>query len=388
MTERPLKVYITDPHLRGGGQVRYVANLASQLAQNGHDVTIGCKPGSVLVDRAREAGCAADPTLWLRGGLRPRAWLGDLQAARRILREVRPDVVHVNGSQDHWVFALADRSLGRPVCLVRTRHNTYPVKDSPANRLLNREWTDYQIVVCDVVRRTLAAQPTFDGARMCTIHNGVDANLFRPDAEARRRARAEFGFAEDDVVLGVAARLVTAKGHEFLWRALGQLRHDFPRLRVLALGQGPLEDPLKRLAGELGIGDRVVFAGFREDMPACVQAFDVCVQPSIDCDTSSFSMKEAMVAEKPVVASDYGGLTEIIDDGVEGYIVPAGTVEPLAEAVKRVAGDAGRRAGMGAAGRRRVLREFTVEIFAGKTAEAYCRAVDLHRERAGYRGGS
>ena len=64
-------------------------------------------------------------------------------------------------------------------------------------------------------------------------------------------------------------------------------------------------------------------------MARCTQAFDIGIQPSIDCDTSSFSMKEQMAAEKPVIASDYGGLVEIITDGAEGLVAPTGTVEPL-----------------------------------------------------------
>ncbi|MDX9975459.1 MAG: glycosyltransferase family 4 protein [FCB group bacterium] len=383
MNDASLRILITDPHLHGGGQVRYVTNLAAEFVRAGHGVTIGCKPGSVLVDSAAAAHCAASERFALRGGLRPRAWWSDLREAMRVLREEKPDVVHVNGSQDHWLFGLADRMLGRPVCLVRTRHNTYPVRDSLSNRILNRDWTDYQIVVCDVVRKTLAAQSTFDAARMCTIHNGVDVEAFRPDGGMRESARREFGFDEQDIVLGIAARLVAAKGHEFLFRAVAQLQRELPSLRVLALGQGPLEASLKQLAGELGIGSRVVFAGFRNDMARCVQAYDICVQPSIDCDTSSFTMKEAMAAEKPVVASDYGGLTEIIDEGREGFIVPAGTVEPLAEALGRLASDANLRRQMGGAGRRRVLRDFSVEVFANRTLEAYRRAIEMHQRGRG-----
>jgi glycosyltransferase involved in cell wall biosynthesis len=332
----------------------------------------------VLVESAAAARCSVNDRLALRSGLRPRAWWGDLAEARRILREEAPDVVHVNGSQDHWVFALANRSLGRPVCLLRTRHNTYAVRDSLSNRILNRDWTDYQISVCDLVRRNLSAQPTFDGERMCSIHNGVDAEAFRPDPAARAEARKEFGFSDDDIVLGIAARLVPAKGHEFLLRAAAQLQQAFPMLRILALGQGPQENSLKQLARDLGIDARTVFAGFRDDMPRCVQAFDLCVQPSIDCDTSSFTMKEAMAAEKAVVASDYGGLTEIVTNDEEGLIVPAGTVEPLAEALAKLLADPDRREKMGQAGRQRVLREFTVETFARRTVEAYRRALEFH----------
>lgn len=382
MSERPLNVFITDPHLKGGGQVRYVTNLAQELTRLGHHVTIGCKTGSVLVEKAREAGCACHEGFVFRGGLRPRMWDRDLRRARSVIRNDVPDILHANGSQDHWVQAVANRAMGRPVCLVRTRHNTYPVKNHWPNRVLNRDWTDFQIVVCDVVRRDLAKQSAFDGARMCSIHNGVDAAQYRPDAEARASARDEFGYSEDHLVCGIAARLVEAKGQHFLLQAVAQVKDAAPQLRVLVLGHGNRELALREMAHELGIGDIVQFGGFRDDMARCVQAFDIGVQPSIDCDTSSFSLKEQMAAEKPVIASDYGGLVEMITDGVEGLVVPAGTVEPLAEAIRELTGNPERRRAMGIAGRERVLREFTVQVFAKRTVDAYRDAMTIHRRRA------
>ncbi len=382
--ERPLRVLLTDPHSGGGGQVRYLANLARELTILGHSVMIGCRPGSVLVERAREAGCGCHDRFQFRGGLRPRSWLSDVREAVRFIRAERPDILHASGSQDHWVLALADRMLKRPACLVRTRHNTYPVSDSPPNRILNRAWTDFQIVVCDDVRETLQRQRAFDGERMCSIHNGVDADQFQPNPEARQRARAEFGYDDGHLVCGIAARLVPAKGHCYLFEAAARLRDELPRLRVLVLGQGVLEASLREMARDLGIGHVVTFAGFRDDMAACTQAFDIGVQPSVDCDTSSFSLKEQMAACKPVIASDYGGLKEIVEDGVEGLVVATGTVEPLVNALRRLAVDPELRERLGHAGRERVLREFTIQAFARKTLQAYYRAIEIHHEHSAH----
>lgn len=381
-TERPLKILLTDPHRDGGGQVTYVGNLARQLTEWGHEVTIGCCFGSVLVDAARLARCAVVDAFPFRGGVRPRAWAGDLRLIRRFVAENEPDILHVNLSQDHWSAAVANEFMGHPTCLVRTRHNTYPVHDNVVNRMLNRRWTDYQIIVCDVVRRDLAAQPTFIAERMCSIQNGIDADHYKPDAAMRESARAEFGYSEDDLVVGIAARLVTDKGHAYLFRAVAQLQDKLPALRLLVLGQGPLRDDLDQLAHDLNIAGRITWAGFRNDMPRCVQAFDIGVQPSIGCDTSSLSLKEQMATEVPVIASDYGGLVEIVTDGVEGIVVPTATIDPLADAIMRLAADPGLRRGMGLAGRQRVLREFTLEVFARRTVEAYRRAREFHRARA------
>ncbi len=381
MDDSRLNILIADFHLQGGGQVRYLLSLARELVRFGHRVTVGCRPGSVLVEGAREAGCEVIGNFNFRGGLRPFSWAADLRRARGFIRRAKPDILHVNGSQDHWSLALANRGLGFPVCLVRTRHNTYTVKDHLPNRLLNRDWTDYQIVVCDVVRRTLSGQRSFEATRLCSIHNGVDAERYKAEPERRAAARAEFGYGDADLVCGIVARMVPAKGHQFLFRAVAQLAKHYPAIKILCLGQGSLEGELKALAASLGIADRITFAGFREDMDACLQAVDIGVQPSIDCDTSSFSLKEMMALEIPVIASDYGGLKEIVSDGVEGLVVHAGTVEPLGGALRRMAESADLRARMGRMGRQRVLADFTLEVFARRTEHAYRRAIEIHRQR-------
>ncbi|MBN2307451.1 MAG: glycosyltransferase [Candidatus Hydrogenedentes bacterium] len=383
MTARPLKILITDPHLKGGGQVRYIANLARELTRLGHSIIVGCKPGSVLVDCGRQAGAPVHDRFRYRGGLRPRAWLHDLRAARAFIAREAPDILHANGSQDHWISALANRTLGAPVCMVRTRHNTYPVHDAWPNRLLNRHWTDYQIVVCETVRARLAQQRAFDAARMRSLHNGVDPAQFHPDPEARARARAAFGYTAEHVVLGMAARLVIAKGHRFLFEAAPTLRLEFPNLRILLLGQGVLENSLKQSVRDAGLDSIVTFAGFRDDMPVCIQAFDIGVQPSIDCEASSFSLMEQMATEKPIVTSDHGGSKEIVRDGLDGFVVPAGTVDPLADALRALIAEPGRRIAMGRSARERILSAFTLEQFAARTVDAYREALDIcqHRRR-------
>ncbi len=131
---------------------------------------------------------------------------------------------------------------------------------------------------------------------------------------------------------------------------------------------------------ELGISDKIVFAGYRKDMAYCTQSFDIAVLPSIDCDTSSFSLKEAMAEGKPIIESDYGGLPEIINDGIEGKIVPAGKVEPLAQAIKELVKNPDMRKEMGINAQKRAKEMFSTEQFVNKTLQAYYKALEFHRE--------
>lgn len=374
-----LRILLLDPHTGGGGQVRYVVSLAQAFLSAGHEVAIGCRSDSVLSRRAHETAAVVHDQFRFQRGLRLRAWLRDILLLRRLAAGGRYDLVHVNGSQDHWVAAFAKLLGWLPVPIVRTRHNTYRVPTHIVNRLLNRCLTDYQICVCEEVRASLSVLPVFDSTRMCSIHNGVDPGMYAPDAKARSSARAEFGFADTDFVFGIAARLNKAKGHEYLFRAAALLKDAYPQMRLLLLGNGELEQPLRALAIDLGIAERVVFAGFREDMPRMTQAFDVGVLPSIDCDTSSFSLKEEMAAEKPVIASDYGGLKEIVSDGVEGLVAPAGQHEPLARAMRQLMDDPALCEALGHAARKRALRAFSLEVFAGRTLEVYRNVLEQAR---------
>jgi glycosyltransferase involved in cell wall biosynthesis len=381
VTERPLKILLTDPHLKGGGQVRYVFKLAAALTRLGQIVTIGCKPDSVLRGAAEEAECGLLNSFYYRSGLHPFMWWSDLRTVQHFIRDEQPDILHANGSQDHWVNALGNRLIGRPVCMVRSRHNTYAVSESWPNRVLNLDWTDYQIAVCEAVRQLRVTRPVFDADRMCTIHNGIDPDEFLPDLEARARVRQEFGYGDDNVVLGMAARLTVAKGHTFLFQAVEQLRSEYPNIRLLLLGQGDLEAALKQEVKDRRLDDIATFPGFRNDIGDCIQAFDVGVQPSIDCEASSFSVMEQMATEKPIVASDHGGTQEIVHDGQDGFIVPQGTVEPLRDRLRELIADQNQRRVMGQSARQRVSSEFTVDLLAQRTVAAYRHALDLHTTR-------
>lgn len=380
MSQGPLHILLTDPHSDGGGQVRYVQNLAGELRRLGHTVTIGCRQGSVLAGVARETDSKALDVFQFARGLRPLRWWRDIRSMGTFLGANHPDVIHVNGSQDHWVAAIT-RTFFRPgACILRTRHNTYSVKRGFLNRWLNSRATSHQITVCEMVRQSLTTHPAFDAQRLTAIHNGVDTVRYAPDAGLRQKMRREFGYNEEHVVFGIAARLVEAKGHTFLFEAAAQLIGEMPELRILVLGQGALEASLRAQVSRLGLEAQVHFAGFRNDMEACVHAFDVGVLPSIDCDTSSFSLKEQMAAGLPVITSDYGGLPEIVTDGQEGLVVPNGTIVPLATALRALGRNPEQRHQMGQAGRERVLRDFSLESFAARTVAVYRTAMKANHE--------
>lgn len=221
------------------------------------------------------------------------------------------------------------------------------------------------IAVSEAVRRWYLATYPADPSRLVVVPNGIPDPGLAP-AAIRSRMRAALGAGEGTVVAATVAVMRPGKGHDDLLRAAVGL--DGGVLFVLA-GSGPDEPRLRREAARLGIGDRVVFAGFREDVAAFLAAADLVVHPSI-ADALPTALIHALAAGLPVIASDVGGIPEIVTPDV-GVLVPPSDPAALREAIAALAGDPGRRAGMGSAARERFLSRFEATEWAARLRSLY-----------------
>jgi glycosyltransferase involved in cell wall biosynthesis len=194
--------------------------------------------------------------------------------------------------------------------------------------------------------------------RVVCIPNGVDLERFRPGNGVARRS--------EEVILGCAGRLVEGKGFEDVLEAIADRRLDRVRLRIA--GEGDRLQALQALARSLAVDSRTEFVGAVPDMPSFWRGTDVVVAPSREV-VESFGMSavEAMACGKPVVATDNGGLAEVVADGETGRIVPPGDVTALASALGEYVEDADRRTAHGTAGRRRCELNYDID----RTASQY-----------------
>jgi glycogen(starch) synthase len=176
-------------------------------------------------------------------------------------------------------------------------------------------------------------------------------------------------------VVGVAGRLVTDKGHIHLMHAAVALKDHFPDMVLIFAGIGPNEPLLKRQAKDLGLAGSVRFTGFRSDIAEVEAAFDVAVLPSVGCDASSASIKEAMALGVPVIASDIGGARHIIEDGVTGIIVRPGQSGDLVSALRALLDDRAMARAMAGRARQDVARRFSIDRLADQTLDAYAAAL-------------
>ncbi|MAA74768.1 MAG: hypothetical protein CMN28_08685 [Salinisphaeraceae bacterium] len=360
---------MVDFHKSWSGQLHAVATLMDEMQALGHHVVLACRSDSLFVEMGRQRGWNVWPALYLIGGFRPRKRLADLFRLCRYIVRNDFDLIHVNGSQDHWLAAFAIRLTRRKMALVRTRHNTKKVANTWSNRLLNQRWTDLQITACELLIKDYQNHPAFLKKTLVSIHQGVYLDRTRTDAAHRSRLRASLGFSESDCVLGISARVHPDKGHRYLLDAMAALNR--PDLKLLVIGDGPGLQIMQAYAADIGVASRVHFAGYVDDVGTLLQIVDIGIQPSVGIETSCLAIKEIMALQKPVIVSDYGGLPEIVNHEVEGLVVSHGSAQALARAIGRLADDRHAAAMMGRAGRRRVEDQFTARLCAIRTLNAY-----------------
>ncbi|MBI3448838.1 MAG: glycosyltransferase family 4 protein [Acidobacteria bacterium] len=367
-----MRVLHTDFHRGWGGQAARVLMVCRELKDAGHVATIAAPPGE-LTRRAREAGLPVDDGFTFAPPARALSFLADGRRLRRLVLGGAFDLLHTHGSQDTWVAASLRAVGALPCAFVATRHNTKRVRFNAANRWLYGRAIDHLVLVSDSVRDNF--RPFFESGlltedRVSVAHSAYREDLFheRVDAAPVRKA---LGIEGNGPVIGVLARLVEDKGHTHLFRAFREIRAKHPEAVLLVAGHGPLEGKLRREAEGLGLGESIRFLGFRDDAAVITSLLDVSVLPSIGCDASSASIKEAMAVGTPIVATDVGGAREILKDGVTGLVVPPGDAPALAAAILSVVGDARRARTMGERAREDVRARFGPRILARAELAVY-----------------
>lgn len=257
------------------------------------------------------------------------------------LVETRPDVVHTHMYRadiigTKAVMALANAGHRRPY-LVSTVHSSRirSMEDRETLRRLTPEM-DQLIAVSKSIERKIADEHR-DGAPVRLIYNGVDLDRY-DHQEPCCTLRDEYGMEPGSQIVGVVARLEPEKGHLTLLDAWPHVLRSVPDAYLLMVGEGSQREALAARAAENRVAHRVVFTGRRDDVPAVTAALDVAVLPS-HREAQGLSILEAMALSRPVVASDVGGIPEMIEDGVTGLLVPHDQPEALAAAIVRLLTD-------------------------------------------------
>lgn len=358
-----------------------VGVTAELLRSRGHRVQVACAPRTPLYADLTRRGFAPFP-------FRPCGYVDPMATVRlaRWLRRQGVEIVHCHFSRDLWaVVPAAQLAGGVPVVLIKHVGTMHPKRD-PLHRWL------YQNVaqawaISRVIRDNLLATHPLPAEKVEIVHQGLDLAKFRVPTEVRRRVRREFGFAEKALVVGIIGRLEPGKGHlEFLQMA-GRVARQVPQSAFLVVGTPTRgeefrAEPIFRLAKELNLGPRLVFAGFRQDIPAVLAAMDVFAFPS-RAEAFGLVLIEAMAAGVPVVSTASDGVLDIVVDGQSGLLVPPQDVAALEKAVLRLLASPELRLQLGREGQRRVKGLFTAERMAARVEELSRRIIYQRQTRCG-----
>ena len=355
-----------------GGTELHILNLSEQLQKRGYDVTVACRPGRWVEERATAMGLPTVPIRVMRQG----DWR-DYGKLRTFLMEKKPDVVHVHWSLDMVVPGFAAKFAGVPVRIL-SRHMPYPFKSRLGTALYSRVLFTRIVTVSDSVRQTLLRCGVADD-KIEVIHHGTDVEAFSQITQPRREVRAALGVPLDSVAVGIVGRIAPEKGHAVLLEAFGKVQARYPTYLVI-VGNGPDEELIRSRAAQMGLADRVLFTGFRDDVNDVISALDVVAVPSTWNEPCSAVVQQGMALSKPVIGTHAGGTPEMVLDDETGFLVPPSDADALADALARLAGDAFLRKRLGAAGRERVEELFSLHVMTDKIEALY------QREYASARG--
>jgi glycosyltransferase involved in cell wall biosynthesis len=293
----------------------------------------------------------------------------------RLLRTYRVDVMHQQrtGPFHGKLACLAAKAAGVPV-IVATEHQA-PPPQIPRRALLQNALIDRLVDRIIVVSEDNRAQQLVHTGRkpskVVTIYNGIPIQEWQPrPPEVVAAQKRELGLDNAAPIIGTTGRLVEQKGLPYFLRMAALLLPDFPAAKFVIVGDGPLRDEFVALARDLGLADRVVFTGFRTDVPDLMSVFDLFVLASV-YEPFGLVLVQAMALQKPIVATRVGGIPEVVADGETGLLVPPRQPAALAEAAARLLRDEALARRMGQAGRERVLARFTAEAMARKTMALY-----------------
>lgn len=316
-----------------GGAETQLVRVARALQRRGWDVRIvSLLPAEGLVAEVEAAGIPFTSLEMRRDG-----WPGPGPAFRlhAILRRERPDLLVTFMFHANVLGRIVGRAAGVPVIVssVRTDNFGGPARYrlvALTDRLADVTTTNSRFVAADLVRRGVVAEE-----RMRVIPNGIDTARPRPPEAVLHTIRGEMGLAPGRFAWLTTGHLQPRKDYPTLLRALQRLGERAERWEIRIVGEGPLEAELRVLAAELALDERTRFCGFRQDAAVLPHLADGFVMSSAAEGTPN-ALMEAMLTGTPAVGTAVGGIPELIEDGVTGFLVAPGDPDALAEAMHRM----------------------------------------------------
>ena len=362
--EERLVIVHTESSVGWGGQEIRVLTEAAELRARGHEVAILCRPESALASRAGRSGVPVIPER-MPFALEP---LSVMRMAAHF-RRCRAGVVVTHSSIDSWCAGVAARLTRVPV--VRMRHLSVPLRTNPRSRLVYGSLCDRIVTTGEAFRRQFIQRLGLPPAKVASIPTGIDLGRFDPSRRDPMRLRQELGLEPQIPLVAMIGVLRSWKGHPVFLRAMGCIRAVRPEVQALLVGDGPFRPVIEGAIRSQDLSDTVHLLGHREDIPEILGGVDVVVSASTAEEGIPQALLQALAMRCPVVASDVGGVPEIIRPGETGWLVPANDAGALAEAILDVLANRAKARRMAEGGRTLVEEKHSLETMGAQMEQLY-----------------
>ena len=356
MNPKKIKILYIIPNLEVAGAEQHLINLASNLDNRGFEVLICCikKPGK-LGERFKEVG--GDIICLKRRSIYDLRIMLDIH---RLIKRNGFDIVHTYLFGFHYLAGIPARLCGVPVVISSRREiAVWKKRHHRFLENLGNRFTD-KVVSCSRAAREFAVgSENLPGEKILTIYNGVDLKKFFPRPPSACILE-EFGLGKEDKIIGMVTKFASVKDPETLLKAVNEIRKTYPRIKCLLVGDGPLKESLKLKVESLKLGNNIIFPGKRNDITRILSIMDVFVLTSL-IEGLPNTILEAMACGLPVVATNVGGIPEVVENGKSGILVEPRDYSSIADAVVNLLENANLRKEMGARGREIVERKFGLD---------------------------
>ncbi|HEB34896.1 MAG TPA: glycosyltransferase family 1 protein [Candidatus Aminicenantes bacterium] len=295
----------------------------------------------------------------------------------RIIKKYNPLIVHTHSSKAGLMGRLAAKLAGTPI-IVHTPHGhvffgyfgpfktkLFIIFEKLASRI-----TDKVVALTNREKEDHILFKIAEEDKFSVIYSGIELNALKESSSGEKQnLKKELGIPENSLIVGTAGRLVPVKGPEFLVKASKYIISKYPDTYFMFTGDGTLEHDLKRKALEMGISDNIIFLGWRDDLAKIISIYDIFVLPSLN-EGMGRVLVEAMALGKSIVASNIGGIPDLVIHGKNGFLVPPKNPKELAKYIQILLEDEKKREKMGLAGKEMSLN-FSAENMVEKIAELY-----------------
>jgi len=366
----------------GGAQENTLLTVEDQHHLHGDQVTLitgpGLGPEGSLIDRAQQGGLDVRLIDNLRREIHPLRDWSSYRQLRRLLKQIRPDIVHTHSTKAGIMGRAVAWQLGIPV--VHTIHGPafYAQQSKPVYEFYRRleQWaarrTAKLISVCDAMSEQYIAAGVAPRDKFITVYSGMEVEQFLNPPRSREEVRRQFGFTDDQIVIGKVARLFDLKGHEDVITAASHVVAKCPQVRFLFVGDGLLREQLQQQIRSAGLERNFVFAGLvpSGQVPELIGAMDIVVHASLR-EGLARVLPQGLISGKPIVSYDIDGAREVCITDETGFLIEPRNIEQLSDALIRLAADARLRQRFGTTGRGRCTEQFRHQYMTQRLREIY-----------------